>query len=129
MLTLTYFSLKGTKRLQDEMIARVIQAPVNNYFDITPLGRLLNRFSKDLSVIETTLVFEIGTGYVNFYNLCSVFAIAAFVVPWILLLFPVILLITIWLYRASIAATKETSRIESVTRSPLLSYLSEVLNG
>jgi len=129
VLTLTYFSFKGTKRLHDEMIERVIQAPINNYFDVTPLGRLLVRFAKDLSVIETQLVFEIGTGYVNAYNLISVFAIAAFVIPWILLIFPVVILSTIYLYRASIAATKETSRIESVTRSPLLSYLSEVLNG
>lgn len=59
----------------------------------------------------------------------SIFGIAAAVVPWILLILPVVLLSMVWLYRHSIAATKETARIESVTRSPLLSYLSEVING
>mmetsp|Transcript_32999 Transcript_32999/g.43464 ORF Transcript_32999/g.43464 Transcript_32999/m.43464 type:complete len:135 (+) Transcript_32999:1244-1648(+) len=126
---LTYFSYNGTKQLHEEMMDRVIKAPVNNFYDVTPLGRLLNRFSKDLSVIESTLVFEIGTGYVNFYNLLSVFAISVFVVPWILLIFPFVLTITVLLYRASISATKEMARIESVTRSPLLSFLSEVING
>lgn len=98
--------------MHEEMIDRVLKAPCNNYFDTTPLGRLVSRFSKDLSVIESTLVFEIGSGYVSFYNLLTVFAIAAFVVPWILLIFPFVLLATVYLYRHSIAATKETARIE-----------------
>ena len=126
---LTYHSFYGTKRLHEDMVDRVMKAPVNIYFDTTPLGRVLNRFSKDLSVVETTMVYEIGTGYVNFYNLLSIFAVAAFAVPWILLFVPVVLIVAIWLYKQSIAATKEMARVESVTRSPLLSYLSEVING
>ena len=81
------------------MVDRVMKAPVNIYFDTTPLGRVLNRFSKDLSVVETTMVYEIGTGYVNFYNLLSIFAVAAFAVPWILLFVPVVLFVAIWLYK------------------------------
>ena len=129
VLSLTYFSFQGTKQLHSDMVDRVMKAPVNLYFDTTPLGRVLNRFSKDLSVIENTLVYEIDNAYVNFYNLLAIFGVAAFVVPWILLIFPVVLVCVIYLYRNSIAALKETSRIESVTRSPLLSYLSEVING
>ena len=34
------------------MIERVILAPINLYFDITPTGRILNKFSKDLNLIE-----------------------------------------------------------------------------
>jgi len=126
---LTFYSVKGTKQLHEDMVDRAMKAPINMYFDTTPLGRVLDRFSKDLSVIESTMVFEIGTGYVNFYNLLSIFGVAAFVVPWVLLILPVILLSAIWLYRHSIAATRETARIESATRSSLLSYLSEVING
>ena len=107
----------------------MLNAPINLYFDSTPLGRILNRFSKDLSVIESTLVFEIGTGYVNLYNLLAVIVVASCVVPWILLVFPFVLALTVYLYKQSISATKETSRIESVTRSPLLSFLSETING
>ena len=34
------------------MIERVIAAPINLYFDVTPTGRILNKFSKDLNLIE-----------------------------------------------------------------------------
>ena len=30
------------------MIERVLKAPINIYFDTTPIGRIMNRFSKDL---------------------------------------------------------------------------------
>ena len=129
VFSLTYYSFHGTKELHRDMIDTVFNAPVNLYFDTTPLGRILNRFSKDLSVIEGTLVFEIGTGYVNLYNLMAIIVVASVVVPWILLIFPLVLICTIWLYSKSISATKETARIESVTRSPLLSYLGETING
>lgn len=35
------------------MIAKIIRAPVNLFFDRVPVGRLLNRFSKDLAVIDS----------------------------------------------------------------------------
>lgn len=38
----------ATKKLHDRMIHHVLRAPVNLYFDTTPIGRILNRFSKDL---------------------------------------------------------------------------------
>ena len=34
------------------MINRIVRAPVNLYYDITPIGRILNKFSKDINSIE-----------------------------------------------------------------------------
>ena len=31
-----------------------MEAPVNLYFDVTPVGRIMNKFSKDLNSIEAT---------------------------------------------------------------------------
>lgn len=129
MVSLTYFSITGTKELHDDMVNRTLKAPINSYFDTTPLSRVLSRFSKDLSVVESTMVYEIGTGYVGLYNLLSIFGVAAAVIPWILFFFPVVLIMAIWLYKHSIAAQKETTRIEADSRLPLLSYLSESING
>jgi ABC-type multidrug transport system fused ATPase/permease subunit len=53
VFTLQYYSWHGNKKLHEDMIEKVLNAPINLYFDITPIGRILNRFSKDLTVIET----------------------------------------------------------------------------
>lgn len=43
----------AAKRLHRSMINRVMEAPVNLYFDVTPVGRIMNKFSKDLNAIES----------------------------------------------------------------------------
>ena len=46
------FSWYATRKLHRHMISKILRAPVNLYFDTTPIGRILNRFSKDLNVME-----------------------------------------------------------------------------
>ena len=45
------------------MIARILNAPINLYFDTTPTGRIINRFTKDLNPVEVMMVYMIGTVY------------------------------------------------------------------
>lgn len=40
------------------MLKSVIRAPINHFFDRVPLGRILNRFSKDLNVVDTQIGFS-----------------------------------------------------------------------
>ena len=126
---LSYYSFYGTEKLHSDMIDRVLKAPINLYFDVTPIGRILNKFSKDLNVIENPLRSEIGNTYAYLYNLVSIFAVAVYTVPRIITIIPILLFVLILLYKSSIDASKEMARIESVTKSPLLSYLSETING
>ena len=127
--SLMYFSWHGTKKLHEQMVARVLNAPINLYFDTTPIGRILNRFSKDLSILDVMLVYLFGSFYVNVYQLLAIVVMSTIIVPWIAIFFPIIFCVVIKLYRHSIDATKEVSRIESVTKSPLLSFLAETLSG
>ena len=120
--SLQYFSWHGAKKLHEKMIERILNAPINLYFDTTPTGRIINRFTKDLQPVEVAMVYNMGTCYQNLYSLLATMVMSVIVVPWIALFFPVVLLILITLYKHSISATKEVKRIESVTKSPLLSF-------
>ena len=111
------------------MIRRILNAPVNLYFDTTPTGRILNRFSKDIAIFDGSFPYLIGSTLVTVYTMVAILVIAIYVVPWIGLLLPILFLMTAYIYLRSIAAVKEVSRIESVTKSPLLSFLSETLSG
>ena len=42
------YCLSATKKLHEKMIFHVLRAPINLYFDITPIGRILNKFSEDI---------------------------------------------------------------------------------
>lgn len=38
-----------------------MDAPINLYFDVTPIGRILNKFSKDIQVIDSWIFWMVGT--------------------------------------------------------------------
>lgn len=102
---------------------------MNLYFDTTPIGRILNRFSKDLSTSETVMPYSFGNFYASLYPLLSVLVISIYVVPWVSIVFPVICAIILYYFKVSIQATKEVARVESVSKSPILNFLSETIAG
>jgi hypothetical protein len=51
------------------MAQSILKAPVNLYYEVTPIGRILNRFSKDLSAIETQQGWMLGYFMLTVYAL------------------------------------------------------------
>jgi ABC-type multidrug transport system fused ATPase/permease subunit len=44
----------GAQVLFHKMLDRIVHAPMR-FFDTTPVGRILNRFGKDIATIDTQL--------------------------------------------------------------------------
>ncbi|CAG8540389.1 15319_t:CDS:10 [Funneliformis mosseae] len=102
--TLLYYgSLRASRKLYKILLNQVLRAPLR-FFDTTPVGRILNRFSKDFETIDSKLIE---------------FLIAA-------IIFCIIYLLVGSLY---IKASRECKRLDSVTRSPLYSHFTETLIG
>jgi ABC-type multidrug transport system fused ATPase/permease subunit len=127
--TTQLFSWYATRQLHRDMMAKIFNAPINLYFDVTPIGRILNKFSKDLSTVEQNFSYALGSFLAQLYQTISILVLAAIVVPWILLIFPLIAFAGFKVYTHSIPSYRQCTRIESLTKSPLLSYLAETGNG
>lgn len=63
------------------------------------------------------------------YQALAVIIVAAIVVKWILLLLPFLIYLVIKLYQRSISCFRESARVESNTKSPLLSFMGETFAG
>jgi ABC-type multidrug transport system fused ATPase/permease subunit len=63
------YTLRAGRIIHEEMVDRVLHAPVNLYFDVTPIGRILNKFSKDLNGLETQSGWMMSATLSNFYSL------------------------------------------------------------
>jgi ATP-binding cassette subfamily C (CFTR/MRP) protein 1 len=111
------------------MIDHVLKAPINLYFDTTPVGRIINRFTKDLQMVEMFFCYQVGQLYVSGYLTMSIIILSIVVVPWIAFLYPFIFGFIFYLFRLSVAANKEVNRVESLTKSPLLSFMNESVAG
>lgn len=46
---------KTLKSVHDDVVTRIMQAPINLFFDTTPNGTIMERFTSDMGVIEHLL--------------------------------------------------------------------------
>ena len=80
-------------------------------------------------MIECMFCYQVGGLYVSGYLTLSVIVLSIWVVPWIAFMYPFIFGVIYILYKLSVAANKEVNRVESLTKSPLLSYMNESIAG
>ncbi|WFD31666.1 hypothetical protein MSPP1_002705 [Malassezia sp. CBS 17886] len=122
---MTFFA---SRKLHDEAMKRVMYAPMS-WFDTTPLGRVMNRFGKDIDVLDNQLsnllrqcvstVMSILGAAIMTIVLTYYFAIVVvfiFVVAYIFAQF----------YRSS---AREFKRVDAMLRSRLYSHFAESLSG
>ncbi|CAA7266944.1 unnamed protein product [Cyclocybe aegerita] len=140
---LTYFASQSLHR---DAIRRVMHAPMS-FFETTPLGRVMNRFSKDIDTIDNLLGEALRMFMGTFSAILGAIILISIVLPWFLIGVFVVLLGYIYaaaFYRASARELKRLGRLpskhygtpelimifaDSVLRSSLYSHFSESLSG
>jgi ABC-type multidrug transport system fused ATPase/permease subunit len=121
--------VKVAKALHEKMLAGILRAPIN-YFDVTPAGRIMNRFSKEMNSVDTTMTIMIAFTMVTVnFTFASFLAIA--VATYGLFL---VLLVPIWIcFYFLLGYIRKTSievqRLEAIARSPMYSASTEILGG
>lgn len=123
-----YCGLTASRILHDEMVDCVVRSPMQ-FFETTPLGRILNRFSGDISELDESL----PSNFLDIIWLLTDIVISITVIiiasPFVLLiLFP---LIAIYSYyqKYYAAASRTLKRILMISQSPIYSHFQETLTG
>jgi len=62
------------------MLANILRAPMM-FFDTTPIGRILNRFSQDLATVDVVLPFTVRAWLPTFFNLLATIVIISYSTP------------------------------------------------
>ena len=124
-----FAGLKVGKKLHNQLIAYVFRAPINLFFDVTPIGKILNRFSKDMAVIDEQIYFNIGGFLVCLWQSIACLIVASVAVPYILAIIAFFMILSICLFKYAMKGYTDCYRIESVVMSPILSFFQETFNG
>jgi len=53
-LAIAFGSMVASRNLHTGLLSRVMRCPMA-FFDTTPLGRIVNRFSKDIDIVDTNI--------------------------------------------------------------------------
>ncbi|KFX86059.1 hypothetical protein V490_09250, partial [Pseudogymnoascus sp. VKM F-3557] len=127
-VSLTVFGTTASKVMLNRAITRTLRAPMS-FFDTTPLGRITNRFSRDVDTMDNFLTDAIRMYFLTIGMIAATFAlIIAYFHYFTIALVPlsVIFVFSAGYYRAS---AREMKRFESVFRSSLFAKFSEGLSG
>lgn len=120
--------VRAAAALHQAASSRVLGAPVS-FFDTTPLGRIMNRFSRDMDTVDNQLPDSLRSLLtMGGLALSSLFLIG--ITSWTSI--PAILLLSILyvhIQRAYRASSRELKRLDSLARSPLYAQFSEALGG
>lgn len=123
-----YCVINGSKHFHDTMARSVLRAPMS-FFETTPIGRILNRFSEDLSVIDSQLMW-IFLGFGEFLLMAlGMFVIIIYNLPLMAVIIFVLVIIYNELRKLFIPTSRELKRLRSACKSPIFSHLQESISG
>ena len=121
-------SLKASWRIHTSLVEAVTRAKFK-FFDSTPLGQLVNRFSKDLEAIDQE-VAPVAVGVLgSLASIISVVILISIITPKFLLagIFIGVIYLAIGVFY--LRSSRDLKRLESVQRSPLYQQFGETLSG
>ncbi|KAJ3199320.1 Multidrug resistance-associated protein 1 [Entophlyctis luteolus] len=120
--------LRAATVLHDRILQSVMRAPMS-FFDSTPTGRILNRFSKDVDTLCDSLPVSFSDALLEFVIIITGFAACTIATPlFIFLVFP-LAFPYVWLQKHYLGTSRDLRRLHSITRSPIYQLLEECLDG
>ncbi|PWA42525.1 ABC transporter Tap-like, P-loop containing nucleoside triphosphate hydrolase [Artemisia annua] len=123
-----YLGLETAQTFFKQILHSILHAPMS-FFDTTPSGRILSRASSDQTNIDTLLPFMMHLSLVLYMSVISVIIITCqYAWPTVFLLIPLGWL-NFWYRGYYLATSREITRLDSITKAPVIHHFSESISG
>eukprot|EP00850_Spirogloea_muscicola_P011143 SM000068S20575 [mRNA] locus=s68:197067:208001:- [translate_table: standard] len=127
-LFFTFMALAAARNMHHAMALHVLRSP-QLFFDQNPVGRILNRFSKDQALVDELLPSTAQVTLELLLACLGSIGIIGGLIPWFLLSLPPIGIIFKLLQRRYVRLSRELKRLDGTTRSPIYAHFSQTLSG
>ncbi|KAL0267499.1 UNVERIFIED_CONTAM: hypothetical protein PYX00_009752 [Menopon gallinae] len=114
--------------LHSSMLSGLLRTPLQ-FFDVTPSGRVMSRFSKDVDTTDTLLPWLIPEFVYFFFEVIGTIVVISYTTPIFVTVIIPIGLLYYFIQRFYVATSRQLKRIESVSRSPIYSHFGETVTG
>lgn len=119
---------KAARLLNLKSLARLLHTPMS-FIDTTPIGRILNRFTKDTDVLDNEISESLRLFLYQTANLTGVIIMCIIYLPWFAIAVPFIVFMYVFVADHYQASGREIKRMEAVQRSFVYNNFNEVLGG
>ncbi|XP_053366956.1 ATP-binding cassette sub-family C member 3 isoform X2 [Clarias gariepinus] len=126
--TLALGKIQAARKLHQGLLDNKFHTP-QSFFDTTPIGRIINRFSKDIYVIDEALPSTILMFLGTFFTSISTVIVIISSTPIFAVVIGPLAIIYYFVQRFYVATSRQLKRLESVSRSPIYSHFSETITG
>ncbi|XP_006872061.1 PREDICTED: multidrug resistance-associated protein 1 [Chrysochloris asiatica] len=118
----------ASRRLHLDLLQNVLRSPMS-FFERTPSGNLVNRFSKEMDTVDSMIPQVIKMFMGSLFNVIAACIIILLATPIAAVIIPPLGLIYFFVQRFYVASSRQLKRLESVSRSPVYSHFNETLLG
>ncbi|PNJ01932.1 ABCC1 isoform 2, partial [Pongo abelii] len=114
--------------LHVDLLHSILRSPMS-FFERTPSGNLVNRFSKELDTVDSMIPEVIKMFMGSLFNVIGACIVILLATPIAAIIIPPLGLIYFFVQRFYVASSRQLKRLESVSRSPVYSHFNETLLG
>lgn len=128
LMLLMSCALRASRKIFARLLQVVLKAPMS-FFDTTPTGRIINRFSSDMETLDVQLVSTLRSYLTTLFTIVSTIVVISTITPvFTLCLIPIL---AFYLMQQAYFTTtyRELKRLDSIGRSPIYALLGETLDG
>ncbi|KAI8348976.1 P-loop containing nucleoside triphosphate hydrolase protein [Mortierella sp. GBAus27b] len=124
----TFGGLAASRALHQQLLRKVLRAKVR-FFDTTPIGRIVNRFSSDMSTIDD----EVSNGLQGLFgSLVTIIGIVVIITANMpAFMIPAVFIVAVYgvIGALYVPVSRDLKRLNANSKSPILNHFNEALKG
>ncbi|KAG0424169.1 hypothetical protein HPB47_000084, partial [Ixodes persulcatus] len=121
-------SLRAAASFHDQLLQSVMRSPIS-FFDTTPMGRVINRFSRDIDLVDKDVPFYAAMNMANIASMSLLVVVLCIPSAYFVIIVVVTSILFLGLMTVSLPSFRQVRRLQSVSRSPVLSHFGETISG
>ncbi|KAM7197693.1 P-loop containing nucleoside triphosphate hydrolase protein [Rhypophila sp. PSN 637] len=123
-----FCSIEASRKLHERMATAIFRSPMS-FFDVTPAGRILNRFSSDIYRVDEVLARSFNMLFNNVAKSGFTLVVISYTTPPFVAFIIPLGAMYMFIQRYYLRASRELKRLDSVSRSPIYAHFQESLGG
>lgn len=121
-------SISASHLLHQKMVHSIVRSPMS-FFDLTPIGRIINRFSADIDTVDNVLPLTVEMWLDCVFAVIATLIVICYSTPIFLVTILPLAVVYFFVQRFYVSTSRQLRRLEAQSRSPLYNHFGETISG